>query len=77
MYLGIHKIRFTFSKPDLNIVFMFKVVDPEKSQVKMLGSKVEINLRKAEPGSWPTLELPVDKAVVKSDTDINDDKDEL
>ena len=52
---------------------MVQVVDPEKSQVKMLGSKVEINLRKAEPGSWPTLELPVDKAVVKSDTEINDD----
>ena len=55
---------------------MFQVVDPEKSQVKMLGSKVEINLRKAEPGSWPTLELPADKVVVKSDTDTND-MDEL
>ena len=61
---------------DFNIAFMFQVVDPEKSQVKMLGSKVEINLRKAEPGSWPTLELPADKVFVKSDTDMND-MDEL
>lgn len=33
------------------------VIDPEKSQVKVMGSKVEINLKKAEPGSWSVLEL--------------------
>lgn len=31
---------------------------PEKSSVKMLGTKVEINLKKAEAFSWPTLEFP-------------------
>ena len=34
-----------------------QVIDPEKSQVKVMGSKVEINLKKAEPGSWSALEL--------------------
>ncbi len=38
-----------------------QVVDPERSQVKMLGAKVEINLRKAEPGSWSNLERPKQK----------------
>lgn len=33
----------------------------------MLGSKVEINLRKAEPGSWPTLELPPQKRAPKNE----------
>ncbi len=28
----------------------------------MLGAKVEINLRKAEPGSWSSLERPSQKA---------------
>ena len=45
----------------------------EKSQVKMLGSKVEINLRKAEPGSWPTLEMPAEKAAVKTEEDSDDE----
>ncbi|KAK3594810.1 hypothetical protein CHS0354_002848 [Potamilus streckersoni] len=34
------------------------VIVPEKSDVRLLGSKVEINLRKAEAFSWSTLELP-------------------
>lgn len=33
------------------------VIDPQKSSVKLLGTKVEINLRKMEPGSWSSLEL--------------------
>nr|XP_022295014.1 cysteine and histidine-rich domain-containing protein 1-like [Crassostrea virginica] len=32
----------------------------ESSSVKMLGTKVEINLKKAEAFSWPTLEFPVE-----------------
>ena len=39
-------------------VLFFQVIDPGRSKVKMLGTKVEINLRKAEPGSWKDLELP-------------------
>ncbi|XP_067674465.1 cysteine and histidine-rich domain-containing protein 1-like isoform X2 [Haliotis asinina] len=34
------------------------VIDPARSSVKMLGTKVEINLRKAENFSWPSLEMP-------------------
>lgn len=34
------------------------MIDPEKSNVKMLGSKVEINLKKSEPGKWVTLHSP-------------------
>lgn len=36
----------------------FQEIIPEKSSVKMLGTKVEINLKKAEAFSWPTLEFP-------------------
>ena len=38
-----------------------QVIKPEVSEVKMLGTKVEVNLKKAEPFSWPTLELPSEK----------------
>jgi hypothetical protein len=34
-----------------------EAIDPEKSSVKMLGTKVEINMKKLEPGSWRSLEL--------------------
>lgn len=30
----------------------------DKSEASMLGTKVEIKLRKAEPGSWATLGFP-------------------
>ncbi|ESN96302.1 hypothetical protein HELRODRAFT_68024 [Helobdella robusta] len=33
------------------------IIDPSKSSVKILASKVEINLKKQEPGSWAGLEL--------------------
>lgn len=34
------------------------VVDVTRSTASMLGSKVEVQLRKAEPGSWSKLFLP-------------------
>ncbi|KAL3280197.1 hypothetical protein HHI36_017697 [Cryptolaemus montrouzieri] len=34
------------------------VVDVEKSKVTMYGTKVEISLKKAEPGSWSRLDIP-------------------
>lgn len=37
------------------------VIDPSKSSVKMLGTKVEINLKKMEPEKWASLELGVPK----------------
>ncbi|GFR93741.1 cysteine and histidine-rich domain-containing protein 1 [Elysia marginata] len=35
-----------------------QAINPSMSHVKLLGTKVEINLKKAEAFSWPTLELP-------------------
>ena len=50
------------------------MVDPERSGVKLLGTKVEINLRKAEPGSWPTLEMPRTEPT-PSDPEVDDAND--
>ncbi|XP_005089581.2 cysteine and histidine-rich domain-containing protein 1 [Aplysia californica] len=35
-----------------------EAIDPNRSDVKLLGTKVEINLKKASAFSWPSLELP-------------------
>ena len=35
----------------------FQEIIPDQSNVKMLGTKVEITLRKAEPFSWSDLEF--------------------
>lgn len=37
---------------------IFQVVDVSKSTVSMLGTKVEIKLKKAEPGAWAKLDFP-------------------
>ncbi|RZF35035.1 hypothetical protein LSTR_LSTR009627 [Laodelphax striatellus] len=42
------------------------VVDVAKSSVSMTPAKVEIKLRKAEPGSWSLLEFPQSKPPPKS-----------
>jgi len=34
------------------------IIDPATSNVVLLGTKVELNLKKLEPGSWSSLELP-------------------
>ena len=50
--------------------FFFQVINPTTSAVKLLGAKVEVNLRKAEPGSWQTLEqLPVQPPEKKDEDD--------
>lgn len=50
------------------------VINPEASNVKLLGTKVEINLRKAEPGKWSALEVPqCIKKEEEADGDINTD----
>ncbi|XP_041378117.1 cysteine and histidine-rich domain-containing protein 1-like [Gigantopelta aegis] len=46
---------------------LWDAIDPERSNVKLLGSKVEINLKKKESFSWPTLELPKDKLIPTGD----------
>ncbi len=50
------------------------MIDPNNSSVKLLGSKVEINLRKAEPGKWPLLEMPKEPSKVNNG-DNSDQKD--
>lgn len=37
------------------------LVDVGKSKVQMFGTKVEVTLVKAEPGSWPKLDFPREK----------------
>lgn len=38
------------------LIFFLQEIIPESSNVKMLGTKVEINLKKKEPFSWSDLE---------------------
>lgn len=40
----------------------------------MLGTKVEINLKKAEPGSWNKLELPQQQDQAKEEEEDVDDE---
>lgn len=39
-------------------MIFFQIVDVEQSSVNMLPTKVEIKLKKAEPGSWSKLDIP-------------------
>ena len=43
------------------LLLLFQVIQPESSGVKMLGTKVEVNLKKAEPFHWPSLEMQPEK----------------
>lgn len=36
----------------------FQVIDVSKSSASMLGTKVEIKLKKGEPGAWSKLDFP-------------------
>jgi hypothetical protein len=38
--------------------YILQVIDVQRSKVNMLGSKVEVHLRKAEAGSWQSLDVP-------------------
>lgn len=38
------------------------------SQVSMYGTKVEIKMKKAEPGSWAKLDIPKTKVEVQKPT---------
>lgn len=51
------------------------IVDVNQSSVRMLPTKVEIELRKAEPGSWSKLNFPrtkLEDTVTPQDTDKSD-----
>lgn len=50
------------------------IVDVSQSSVSMLPTKLEIKLRKAEPGSWAKLEIP---RVVEARNEENVQKDEI
>lgn len=39
----------------------FQPIIPDKSEVKLMGTKVEIILKKAEAFSWPSLEYKEQK----------------
>lgn len=40
--------------------YFIQVVDVDASQITMYGTKVEIKMKKAEPGSWSKLGTPVE-----------------
>lgn len=48
------------------------IINVEESQVKMYGTKVEVNLKKAEPGRWNKLDVPRDlnKPQIQEETPI-------
>lgn len=48
-------------------------IDPSKSEVKLMGTKVEIILKKAEAFSWPCLEMP--KTTPKKQEEDSDSDD--
>ncbi|XP_011314762.1 cysteine and histidine-rich domain-containing protein [Fopius arisanus] len=50
------------------------VVDVESSSVSMLPTKVEIKMKKAEPGSWPKLDFPREVVHRKEEKTINDNE---
>lgn len=50
-------------------VHLKEEIIPEESNVKMLGTKVEINLKKAEPFSWSNLEFKPEPAVVETNAE--------
>lgn len=54
------------------------VIDVEKTTAQMFGTKVEITMPKAEPGSWAKLDFPREVIVSKKEEEIpveNDDDD--
>ena len=57
--------------PRIIQLLLFQVIRPESSGVKMLGTKVEVNLKKAEPFHWPSLEMQPEKPA-SSEPDTND-----
>lgn len=52
-------IVFDAGKSQFDKLFVLRgVIDPSRSSVNLLGTKVEVTMKKAEAGSWPSLELP-------------------
>lgn len=53
--VGIH---WRVNKRSISHDCFLQIVDVEASQLSMYGTKVEIKLKKAEPGAWSKLEIP-------------------
>lgn len=51
-----------------------RIIDVRASQVSMLGTKVEIKLKKAEPGIWSKIEVPRSAAMAGSAKATNTSK---
>ncbi|VDD77345.1 unnamed protein product [Mesocestoides corti] len=51
---------------------LYGIIDPEKSRVNLMGTKVEVVMRKAEACSWPTLELKPPKPAT---TEVEEDEE--
>jgi cysteine and histidine-rich domain-containing protein len=49
------------------------VVDVTRSTANMLGTKLEVHLRKAEPGSWSRLFLPKKEDTKKPELQLPED----
>ena len=43
---------------DLNRKFYLKIIDVKQTTATMAGTKLEVKMRKAEPGSWSKLFIP-------------------
>lgn len=56
LHLKLHGVR-QFHSSRLSPVFMplLQVIEPSQSSAELMGSKVELKLRKAECFPWPTL----------------------
>ena len=50
----------------MNFPACVQVVEPKRSSVELMATKVEIKLRKAVPCSWPTLKLQLPPEVSTS-----------
>ena len=68
------KVAFDGGKSIFEKVFMLNgIVDPLKSNVQMLGSKVEINLRKSTIGSWRALEKKMELETLNGGSELNNE----
>ena len=49
---------------------VFQLIDPAASSVQLMGSKVEVKLKKAEAMSWNVLSVPRAEAVTSTDPSV-------
>mgnify|MGYP000704617279 CR=1 FL=1 len=50
----------------VSLMYFLQVVDIDQSAVSMFPTKLEVRLRKAEPGSWSKLDFPSPTAAEQS-----------